>query len=85
MPKMKTHKGASKRFRVPRRGKVKSRAAHKRHRLTSKSSRMKREGRSTLIVRDEDAKIILDNFLPYQLKYTRKKKRYVAKNKKEAA
>lgn len=66
MPKMKTHSGAKKRFSVTRKGKVQARAAHKRHRMTSKSKRMKAEGRSTLIMSEMDAKIILDNFLPYQ-------------------
>jgi len=92
MPKMKTHSGVKKRFGVTARGKVKARAAHKRHRMTSKSKRMKREGRSTLIMREEDATILLNNFLPYQRKLTRKKKKstYVskadrAKASKEAA
>lgn len=71
MPKMKTHSGAKKRFGVSRTGKVKSRAAHKRHRLVSKSKRMKREGRGGIILREMDGNVILDNFLPYE----RKKKR----------
>lgn len=66
MPKMKTHSGAKKRFSVTRTGKVQARAAAKRHRLVSKSRRMKLEGRSTLIMKEENAKTILDNFLPYQ-------------------
>jgi large subunit ribosomal protein L35 len=66
MPKMKTHSGAKKRFSVTRTGKVQARAAAKRHRLTSKSKRMKAEGRSTLILKDMNAKTILDNFFPYQ-------------------
>lgn len=66
MPKMKTHSGAKKRFSVTKQGKVQARAAAKRHRLTSKSKRMKMEGRSTLIMSEPDAKIILDNFMPYQ-------------------
>jgi len=83
MPKMKTHSGAKKRFAVTKSGKVKARAAHKRHRMTSKSKRMKREGRSTLIMTEMDTKVILDNFLPYQRKLSRKKRRYTGK--KEAA
>lgn len=85
MPKMKTHSGAKKRFSVTRRGKVQARAAHKRHLMTNKSKRGKTEGKATLIMGYMDAKIILDNFLPYERKKTRAKKRYVAKNKKEAA
>ena len=85
MPKMKTHSGAKKRFSVTRRGKVQARAAAKRHRLVRKSKRMKREGRATLIMGESDHRIILDNFLPYSRKLLRRKKRYVAKNKREAA
>ena len=88
MPKMKTHSGAKKRFSVTRRGKVQARAAHKRHLMTNKSKRMRSEGRSTLIMNDMDATIILNNFLPYERKKTRQKSRYVPKNnknKKEAA
>jgi large subunit ribosomal protein L35 len=85
MPKMKTHSGAKKRFAVTRRGKVKARAAHKRHLMTNKSKRMKREGRATLIMREEDAKILRDNYLPYQRKLKRQKRRYEGKNTKEAA
>jgi large subunit ribosomal protein L35 len=71
MPKMKTHSGAKKRFSVTRTRKVQARAAAKRHRLTSKSKRMKTEGRSTLILLDMNAKTVLDNFLPYQQKKRR--------------
>jgi large subunit ribosomal protein L35 len=83
MPKMKTHKGAKKRFDVSRRGKVQARAACKRHRLVSKSKRMKREGRATLIINESDARIILDNFLPYQRKKRKKRTRYISKNKQQ--
>jgi large subunit ribosomal protein L35 len=81
---MKTHKGAKKRFDVSRRGKVQARAAAKRHRLVSKSSRMKMEGRSTLILCESDARIILDDFLPYQRKKRKKRTRYVSKSKRTA-
>lgn len=85
MPKMKTHSGAKKRFSVTRRGKVQARAAHKRHRMTGKSKRMKLAGCSTLILCGSDARIILDDFMPYQRKLQRKKRRYTGKAKKEAA
>ena len=94
MPKMKTHSGAKKRFSVTRRGTVQARAAHKRHRLVSKSKKMKRDSRATLIMADMDAKIILDNFLPYERSKKRKTRQQLkkqmqlnAKNKakKEAA
>lgn len=91
MPKMKTHSGAKKRFAVSRKGKVKARAAHKRHRMTSKSKRMKMEGRSTLVMSEMDAKIILDNFMPYARKKRRnswkkiKQQQELNRQNKEAA
>lgn len=93
MPKMKTHSGAKKRFSVTKTGKVQARAAHKRHRMTSKSKRMKLEGCSTLIMHESDAKVILTNFLPYQRrKLGNAPKRYISKanqlkklNQQEAA
>ena len=85
MPKMKTHSGAKKRFSVTRTGKVQARAAHKRHRMTSKSMRMKAEGRSTLIVSEMDAKIILDNFLPYERSKKRKGRQFLKKQQQRNA
>ena len=87
MPKMKTHSGAKKRFSVTSTGKVQARAAAKRHRLVSKSRRMKLEGRSTLIMKEENAKTILDNFLPYQsgLRRNNRKKQRLAVMKREVA
>jgi len=85
MPKMKTHSGAKKRFAVTRTGKVKARAAHKRHRMTSKSKRMKRDGRATLIMGYMDAKPILDNFLPYEQKKRRRNRSRVKKAQALAA
>jgi large subunit ribosomal protein L35 len=42
MPKMKTHKGAKKRFKITGSGKVKRMRAFKSHILTKKSSKRKR-------------------------------------------
>ncbi len=42
MPKMKTHKGAKKRFKVTGTGKVKRMRAYKSHILTKKTSKRKR-------------------------------------------
>jgi large subunit ribosomal protein L35 len=42
MPKMKTNRGAKKRFRVSATGKIKSRRAYRSHILTSKSRKRKR-------------------------------------------
>jgi large subunit ribosomal protein L35 len=43
MPKMKTKRGAAKRFRLSARGKIKRSKAYKRHILTSKSTKRKRQ------------------------------------------
>ena len=42
MPKMKTHKGAKKRFKITASGEVKRRRAFKSHILTKKTSKRKR-------------------------------------------
>ncbi|HJR64744.1 MAG TPA: 50S ribosomal protein L35 [Gemmatimonadaceae bacterium] len=48
--KMKTHKGAAKRFKVTGTGKVKRMKAYKSHILTKKSSKRKRNLRRSAIV-----------------------------------
>jgi large subunit ribosomal protein L35 len=55
MPKMKTHKGAKKRFKITGSGKVKRMRAFKSHILTKKTSKRKRRLRkaTTLTVRGE--------------------------------
>ena len=55
MPKMKTHKGAKKRFKVTGSGKVKRNRAFKSHILTKKPTKRKRGLRATNHVRKEDA------------------------------
>ncbi len=50
MPKMKTHKGAKKRFSVTAKGKVRRLKAYKSHILTKKSSKRKRNLRRAAIV-----------------------------------
>jgi large subunit ribosomal protein L35 len=42
MPKIKTHSGAKKRFKLTKSGKVKRSQAYKRHILTKKSTKLKR-------------------------------------------
>ncbi len=49
MPKMKTNRGAAKRFRVTRNGKVIRRHANKSHILTKKSSKRKRRLRKEAV------------------------------------
>jgi large subunit ribosomal protein L35 len=64
MPKLKTHKGASKRFRVTAGGKVVRQHAFARHILTKKAPGRKRKlGKSTLVT-DADAPKI-KRMLPY--------------------
>ena len=59
MPKMKTHKGAKKRFTVTATGKVRRLKAFKSHILTKKSSKRKRNlRRPTTIATNGEAKNI---------------------------
>jgi large subunit ribosomal protein L35 len=65
MPKLKTHKGASKRFKKTASGKVKRRHAHLRHILTSKDKKRKRKlGEATLVSHGDLAKV--KRMIPYQ-------------------
>ena len=50
MPKMKTHKGAKKRFSLTSKGKVRRLKAYKSHILTKKTSKRKRDLRRATIV-----------------------------------
>ncbi|MGH9694165.1 MAG: 50S ribosomal protein L35 [Bryobacteraceae bacterium] len=64
MPKLKTHKGASKRFKKTGTGKVARRHAFARHILTSKPrSRKRKLGRS--VIADETDQAKLRSMLPY--------------------
>jgi large subunit ribosomal protein L35 len=49
MPKMKTHKGSKKRFRVTASGKLKRRQAGKKHLLSHKTGKRKRHLRGIII------------------------------------
>jgi large subunit ribosomal protein L35 len=64
MPKMKTHKGAAKRFKVTGSGKVKCKKSGLRHILTSKSQKRKRAMRHPGILEGQDAENI-KKILPY--------------------
>ena len=64
MPKLKTHRGAAKRFKKTASGKVLRGAAFKRHILTSKSRKRKRALRGTKEVSESDA-YKLKRMLPY--------------------
>ena len=65
MPKLKTHRGAAKRFKKTGTGKVVRASAFKRHILTSKTTKTKRHKRGTQQVADQDA-AKLERMLPYK-------------------
>lgn len=58
MPKMKTHRGAAKRFKVTGTGLIKKNSAYKRHILEKKSPKQKRNLRHAEVVSPVDAKRI---------------------------
>ncbi len=64
MPKMKTHKGAAKRFKITGSGKIKKAKAYKSHILEKKSAKRKRNLRKSGIVAAADAKRFR-GLLPY--------------------
>jgi large subunit ribosomal protein L35 len=64
MPKMKTHRGAAKRFKLTKTGKVKRAKAYKGHILTKKSAKRKRNLRKTGLLSNADAKN-MKKVLPY--------------------
>jgi large subunit ribosomal protein L35 len=55
MPKMKTHKGSVKRFRITAKGKLKRRQAGKKHLLSNKTGKRKRHLRGIVIETDRMA------------------------------
>jgi large subunit ribosomal protein L35 len=63
MPKLKTHSGSKKRFRVTASGKVKCGAAGKRHGMRKRSQQMKRTARQGLILFKADGENIVRHFL----------------------
>ncbi len=64
MPKMKTHSGASKRFKKTGTGKIKRAKAYKRHILTSKDTKRKRQLGAGTLVSDADHAIVA-RMIPY--------------------
>jgi large subunit ribosomal protein L35 len=64
MPKLKTHRGAAKRFKKTATGKFLRGAAFKRHILTSKSTKRKRALRGSHLVSERDTDR-LNKMLPY--------------------
>ncbi len=64
MPKMKTKSGAKKRFKLTASGKVKFKAANKRHGLINRPQQMKRQSRRMEVMAEPDAKKVIRFFLP---------------------
>jgi large subunit ribosomal protein L35 len=64
MPKLKTHKGAAKRFRLTASGKVKRGHSHARHILTKKTTKRKRSLDIDVLVSESDEGRI-ERMLPY--------------------
>lgn len=64
MPKMKSNRGAKKRFKITANGKIKCGSAFRSHILTSKSTKRKRDLRQTGYVDAADAKNV-KKMIPY--------------------
>jgi large subunit ribosomal protein L35 len=64
MPKLKTNRGAAKRFKKTGTGKYKRNSSHMSHILTKKSSKRKRHLRSSSLISDGDVKSV-KKLLPY--------------------
>lgn len=64
MPKLKTHKGAAKRYRLTATGKVKRGRSHARHILTKKSAKRKRRLDIDTLVSPADVPMVR-RLLPY--------------------
>jgi large subunit ribosomal protein L35 len=60
MPKMKTNRGAAKRFKVKKSGKIKRGAAFRSHILTKKSQKRKRNLRAPKYVDSTNVKAVRD-------------------------
>jgi large subunit ribosomal protein L35 len=64
MPKMKTKRGAAKRFKVTGSGKVKRARGYRRHILTTKSKKKKRHLRKDVLVAPSNERAV-KRLLPY--------------------
>ena len=65
MPKMKTHRGAAKRFKKTATGKIKAGHAYHSHILTKKSTKRKRGLRGTSVIDSADAPRV-NRLIPYK-------------------
>ena len=64
MPKLKTHRGAAKRFRSTASGKFKRSKAYKSHILTKKTTKRKRKLDTPTLISESDQKKV-ERMLPY--------------------
>ncbi len=64
MPKVKTNRGAAKRFKATGSGKIKRNKAYSSHILTKKSTKRKRNLRKSGLIAESDAKAV-KRMLPY--------------------
>ncbi|MGH8606024.1 MAG: 50S ribosomal protein L35 [Gammaproteobacteria bacterium] len=64
MPKMKTNRGAAKRFKRTASGRIKHRQSYKSHILTKKSAKRKRHLRSNILIDASDEKAV-KRMIPY--------------------
>jgi large subunit ribosomal protein L35 len=64
MPKIKSNRGAAKRFSKSASGKFKHRQSHRSHILTKKSTKRKRHLRSIIAIHDSDQRAVA-RMLPY--------------------
>ena len=64
MPKMKTHRGAAKRFKVTATGEIKRRKGYKSHLLTGKSAKRTRSLRTAVLIADCD-RANIKKLIPY--------------------
>ena len=64
MPKLKTHSGAKKRFKLTKNGKVKRNRAYRRHILTKKPTKLKRGFRKSVYF-DKTNVAAIKKMLPY--------------------
>ena len=66
MPKMKSHSGAKKRFRITATGKIKRAHQGKNHILSKKDTKRKRRLRSDAYVSVTQERTIKDSLIPYK-------------------
>ena len=64
MPKMKTHSGAKKRFKLAASGKIKAAQAGKKHFMRRRTKEQLRNQRGTEVLCNQDAKRLKKIFLP---------------------